>query len=102
MPYTAGFHNNSTLMLHFQKHGIECNAVDCTDYLNKADVFLGSPITRDMLECTRPSGEYVRYNKVTGEFGVVDKDNFILTYFIKTVPSPNFSTAADYMREKCR
>lgn len=102
MPYTSGFKTIYKLRSHFQSHGSDFAAVDDAAYLHMADTFLGVPKTMDMLECIRSNGDRVRYNKVTFEFGVVDRDNFIRTYYKRVTPSVYYPTAEDFMREKCR
>jgi hypothetical protein len=110
MPYTLGFISVTDLIEHFDKHVTrngEFDAVDENDYLALADSFLGealNPITTH--ECQRRCadgslGDKVRFNRVTGEFGCLTNDNYILTYFIANTRVHGLSSNDAYFTYSC-
>lgn len=82
MPYTRGFAPGK-LGIHFYKHGTAVGAATRADYEQKADQFIGGPLTLGRLECQRSMGDRVRYNVLTDEFAVVTRAGFIRTYYLR-------------------
>jgi hypothetical protein len=52
------------------------------EYETKADNFVGGPRKFGTFECKRKCGHMIRYSLVTKEFGILDQNGIILTYFI--------------------
>jgi pyocin large subunit-like protein len=105
MPFTNGFMNTDELMEHFTDHAIEFGVSTPQAYLDLADAFLGGPVTKGTMECTRIvrwRGDRVRYNTVTEEFGVMTRQRVIITYF-KPVPTieHEFATNEEYFDNNC-
>jgi len=107
VPFTKGFADAYTRRIHFEHHGSDFGAVTEEEYEALADEFLGGPMDDDTLECyrTRPdgtTGDTIRYNRRTEEFGVLGRDNVIRTYF-KPRPSIHRERSnLDYFRKECR
>src|SRR5437016_1821491 len=83
--YTQGFQNYHDALEHFEEHGALLGAETVERYIDLADAFLGAPLDLlpDVEECQRPTGEWVRYNIESLQFGVISEDRtLILTYFI--------------------
>jgi len=70
---------------HFAEHGEEFAAKDARDYENMADRFLTEPRPSSVQECIRKKGDILRFDTLTGAFGVLDRRNVIRTFF-KPVP----------------
>ena len=85
MPYTNGFSWTGSLRRHFKDHRHDVLSLGITteaEYLAWADNFVGGPIaTGETLECLRPSGDRVRYNPITDEFGVLDTTTGVIRTF---------------------
>ncbi len=78
-----GFRDENLLNDHFQKHVMkqkEFGNITKEQYLNKANEFFNST-SNDMLTKVRPNGDKVFYRPSTNEFGVVDKEGVIRTFF---------------------
>jgi hypothetical protein len=73
-------------------------AQTAAEYQTKADEFLGGQRGKDTLECSRKDGALLRYNPVTGEFGVL-ANGVIKTYFKPFLRQP--ARAAQYYRDQC-
>ena len=91
VPYTRGFSGKRVLVRHFALHGAEFNAADEDDYESMTDAYIGGLKSADLLECTRSSGQLVRFNQKSQEFAVMAADKVILTYVkarpCATIPS---------------
>ena len=104
MPLTNGFFDALDRQDHFKKHGSDFGARDALHYEAMADAFLGSPLTPEILECTRAkNGDVVRYNTITDEFGVLSSSQHIRTYF---KPKPHdtikYPNNIAYWKEQCK
>src|SRR5215203_5452469 len=105
-PYTQGFVDSAEQRRHFNLHGSELGITDEQEYVNAADNFLGRPPRRGIQQCTRPQGSYtgdiVRWNPATGEFGVLTADGLIRTYFKLNLRlyRRRFPTDTHYFREQ--
>jgi filamentous hemagglutinin len=72
------------------------------DYGRLADAFMFGPAGPDVVECVRPQGGFTRYDRMTREYGAVNRRGFVVTYFI---PDPAVHGEPDnltYFRQKCR
>jgi len=81
---------------------VEVNAVDEQHYLELADGFLGGPRSDEVEECQRRDGATVRWNRISHEFGVLDGDRYILTYFIADPRWHGFRNNRLYFEYECR
>jgi hypothetical protein len=76
------FADSVKLQQHYADHGTDFGAKSAAEYELQANRFLNDPKPPGVLEKTRPgSGDIVRYNPTTQEFGVVKPDGTIRTYY---------------------
>ncbi len=68
---------------HFNAHNQDFGSSDEFAYEQLADAFLGGALRPTTVECHRTQFDSarVRYDYVSQEFGVIDADGYILTYF---------------------
>ena len=100
---TQGFISPTELRRHARIHGPEFNAKDATDYLVRADNFLGSPLRSTTEECMRRSDHaIIRWDTVTDEYGVLSANDFIITYFIQDRAWHPHMTNRAYFQDDCR
>jgi pyocin large subunit-like protein len=82
---------------HFKDHGSDFGAKTPAEYEQQANSFLNGPKGQGVLEKVRlGSGDTVRYNPATEEFGVVRADGTIRTYFRPDPAVHHFATNLDY------
>jgi hypothetical protein len=80
--HTSGF-DPGALLDHFQKHGARLRiAADASEYEGLADALFANPRPADVLECSRPDGDVIRFNTRTDEYGVLAPDRIIRTYYV--------------------
>lgn len=111
MPYTNGFGHSMDLTSHFGDHVLlkkEFPHITTeAEYLYYADKFLGEPIDpTTTLWCQRKYkdgslGDFVRYNQVTQEYGILRTDNVIRSYYIPNPLEHGFPTNLDYFNWDC-
>jgi hypothetical protein len=101
-------------MDHLQRHGARLRIIEAVEYEERADALFATPKPDDVLECARPDGDMIRFNKSTDEYGVIDADRVIRTYYIpipcrKLAPANRRpgschkeSTNLDYFKRNCR
>jgi hypothetical protein len=87
---TKGFLNPRQMNRHYTNHGADFGAMSATEYEIFADMFLGGVKILPIQECIRAKGDIVRFNPATDEYGVVDGNGTIRTYF-KPVPCSSLS-----------
>jgi RHS repeat-associated protein len=82
IPLSRGFRSEELLVQHFEKHGAEFGGELKTakDYESAAQKFITSH-EKGIETYKRANGDLVRYNKATNEFGIIDKEGTIRTYF---------------------
>jgi pyocin large subunit-like protein len=86
MPLTTnGFESVAQLNYHFQEHGGDFRASNAEEYEQMADIFLGGSKAATVHECIRACGMKLRYDPADESFGIIDRANFIKTYY-KPVP----------------
>jgi pyocin large subunit-like protein len=90
---TRGFTNQRQLVRHFAAHGRDFGAVDEDQYEFLADCFFAPGRAEGVRECNRKNGDVIRFSQLTDEFGVVNRDMLILTYY-KPVPCSSLPPAA--------
>ena len=103
MPYTQGF-VPAKAQEHYEKHvqkGGEFGNITFGQYCDMADHFLGAPLDSDTEECVRLGGDVIRYNDVTGEFGILEVGGVIGTYFRPRVGRHPFATNLAYFYYRC-
>jgi len=89
---TKGFSNPKQLNRHYTEHGADFGANSAAEYETLADMFLGGAKAPAIQECVRGKGDVVRFNPATDEYGVLDSNGTIRTYF-KPVPCSSLSGA---------
>jgi filamentous hemagglutinin len=101
--YTLGFATPLDLTEHFGDHAMDFGVTSEVDYQRLADEFCGlMPRPTNVLECTRKkSGDIVRYNPVTNEFGVMTRNGVIKTYYKPDIAIHGLSSNTDYFRANC-
>ncbi|MFH1533848.1 MAG: transglutaminase domain-containing protein [Nitrospirota bacterium] len=99
-----GFRKDKLLNSHFIDHGADFNAVDASDYLNKANRFFSSLDSNILVKIRKKDtgfggskGDIIKYDPLTDEFAVLSQDGFFRTYF-KPVPLLNhkYNTNLEY------
>jgi len=78
---TLGF-DPGELEHHFQKHGGRLHVATKEEYEVRADEMFVIPRPSDVEECLRPDGDLIRFNRTTQEYGVIDVDRVIRTFFL--------------------
>ena len=76
------FASESKQLSHFEKHAAEFAGrfKNADEYLKGAQDFFKN-ISDDVVQFTRKNGDVVQYNAKTNEFGAIDKDGNIRTFF---------------------
>ena len=100
MAYTKGF-DPVFLADHFQRHGQDFGAGTAQIYEAMADTFLGESLGSTTQECIRTTGDILRYDSVSDEFGILAANGVIRTYY---KPSPAFHlqpTNLVYFQKEC-
>lgn len=103
--YTNGFPDPLWAQVKFEDHGGLLNVETVEEYVDRADRFLGAPLSKTpgVEECQRPTGEWVRYNLSTLEFGVMSEDRDVLhTYYISEAQRRPGRTFRQYCEDQCR
>jgi filamentous hemagglutinin len=83
------FADTSKLEDHANRHGSDFGASTAAEYEQQANTFTNGPLGHGVLEKTRPNGDIIRYNDVTGEFGIAQPDGTIRTYYLPRTPLNN-------------
>lgn len=80
---TKGFKTAQQRTQHYGNHGAKVGAASENQYEQMADKFIGfNPLPKYTLQSKRPrENDLIRYNSMTNEFGIMDKDGYIRTYF---------------------
>lgn len=73
--------NKHSVKLHFVKHGCQLNSPTQTSYVAKAVRFANTIDRKNNVSYVRKNGQTVKFNKKTGEFSVIDKKGYVVTYF---------------------
>ena len=95
--FTLGFGRTDQLLDHFSRHGVELGLRSVEDYCWRADEFLGGLKGLRVVECTRRGGDRVRYDTETHEFGTIDMNSKLRTFYRVRPHLRNLS----YFRAKC-
>lgn len=99
MALTKAFKSRLHLEDHFANHGARLGTADQQEYLARADAFLGGPKSKTAQECRRPwNNDLVRFDPATDEYGVMDKDGYIKTYYQPDPEEHGFKTNGEYFR----
>ncbi len=102
MPFTLGFRTAAELTTKFTGHRAEFGVKTESEYLARADAFLGGPRGPDTWQCVRASnGDVLRYSEGTEEFGVL-RGGYIVTYFTPDPSEHGMPSNLEYFRNACR
>jgi hypothetical protein len=101
---TVLVHNNSCSFAssqlrasHFSDHGSDFGAKSPAEYEQQASTFLDGPKSANTLEKIRPqSGDAVRFDPATDEFGVLSRNSVIKTYYRPDPAVHGYPTNLDY------
>ncbi len=74
------FSNARQLNRHFAEHGSEFGAATPQDYEQMADLFLKAPQSLSIRQCRRARGDLIRFDPVSGAYGVLDQNNNVRTF----------------------
>ena len=96
------FEDRDDLLDHFADHGQEFDVNIAQEYEMLADVFMFGVRGPNVEECFRPQGGFVRYDKVTQEYGVVNSRGFLSTYFIANPAVHKEASNLVYFLKRCR
>ena len=81
-PERAKFANSARRERHFRDHGKQFGSPTSKAYEQRAARFMGGQTRPGVMQGTRPrSGDVVRYNPKTREFGVISREGKIRTYY---------------------
>lgn len=87
-------------MNHFQRHGPEFGFATPMKYQQAAIALFAGALSATLLECTRPSGDFVRLDKILDHFGVLSHDSFVRTLYR---PRPQHGeTKQGYFERQCK
>lgn len=104
MAFTLGFRDEISSLDHFSRHGARLGVATLEEYIKKADIFLGGPKDSDIIECVRQNGNILRYNPVSDEFGVIDANKVILTFYVINLDlraKAKYPTNINYFQRQC-
>jgi hypothetical protein len=79
------FANRRELSRHFVEHGADFAAQTQEDYGHMAEIFLMGVQPPSVVQCRRNKGDLIRFDTVTGAYGVLDRNNIVRTFF-KPIP----------------
>src|SRR6476660_266440 len=106
-PFTRGFIDRLTLLDHYTRHAGRLGLTTVRDYAERADRFCGGPRSSTTHECVRPPGQFtgdiVRFDTLTGEFGVRTATSIIRTYYRLDLSRHRrkYPTDLHYFRAEC-
>lgn len=75
------FRNKSLYDSHYEKHGHEFGNITKEEYLQKANDLINSD-SPDVLTKYEDDGDFMYFDKISGEFLVLSPDGYIRTFFI--------------------
>ena len=93
-----GFDDKERLQEHYDKHNNEFHPPfeNKEAYESSAKKFMHDEPDAQTLEKTRTSGDRVRYNQSTEEFGVARKDGTVRTYYTPDPAKHGYATNREY------
>lgn len=95
----VGFKSPAALAEHYRKHKPYLRDVNSeVEYLSRAQVFMLGPKPSRVMECVAESGDTLRFDILTQEYGVLSRNGYISTYHIRTGPPRD----ALWFKKKCR
>jgi pyocin large subunit-like protein len=71
------------------------------DYEAAAIAFLNAPKTKNIVDCTRRSGDYIRYDKGANIMAVCRKDGALRTFFKPNKIKHRQKSNLAYFRQSC-
>jgi pyocin large subunit-like protein len=100
---TKGFASDDDLEEHFLDHGADFGAATKEEYEEMADAFLGEPLSSTARQCTRQgSGDILRYDLATEEFGILTRNGIIRTYFVPDPRQHRHANNLAYFKWECQ
>ena len=81
VPKTNGFPNRASRIQHFHDHNKDFGARNASHYEAMADMFLAGHSPPTAIDCTRPQGDYLRFDRTSDYFGVLTNQSIILSFF---------------------
>lgn len=100
-PLTKGFAPGK-LAPHFVKHGPALGIGTEADYADRADAFMGSRLTVQVMECSRSNKDRLRMNLKTGEFGAMSATGVIRTYMKADPAEHGAKSNLAYFQARCK
>ena len=94
------FANQDLLNDHFLDHGSDFGARSETDYEMQAGNFLTDRSNLDILERSNYSGDLIRFNPRTNEFGILSPSGQIRTCYILERANQKFPSNMDYFNDQ--
>ena len=73
--------NKSTLTDHFNRHGSQVGCTNKEGYAAKSVTFANRVDRKNCVSFVDNKGSTYKYNKRSGEFAVITKDGYVVTYF---------------------
>jgi hypothetical protein len=94
---SCSFAHSQLRASHFSDHGSDFGAKSPAEYEQQASTFLDGPKSANTLEKIRPqSGDAVRFDPATDEFGVLSRNSVIKTYYRPDPAVHGYPTNLDY------
>lgn len=88
--------NPKNALGHFKKHQSEFpDCKNAKEYVEKAQNFMGDPPTGTYTK-VRPNGDIIRFNPKTDEFGIMEKDGTLKTFFKPDPSKHNYPSNWEY------
>lgn len=72
---------HSILNRHVNKHMVSLGFSSTEEYRAHAVSFANKVDRKNNISYVRPNGDTVKFNKVTGEFAIINKKGYVTTYF---------------------
>ena len=79
-PWAKAF-NKNTLAVHYQRHGEEFPSMNKEEYEARAVKFANSVNPNDCVTFIDNKKSTHKFNTVTGEYGIISKEGYVITYF---------------------
>lgn len=96
------FEDRQDLLEHFADHWDEFGVGTPEEYERLADAFMFGPLSANIEECVRVQGGFCRYDRDTQEYGTVNAQGFLCTYFIPDPAIHGERTNLEYFHKRCR
>lgn len=94
------FKHRAALERHFIGHGEDFAVKTADEYERLAEAFMRGPLRDGARECFKRTGELVRFDPRTAEFGVLSQDGIVYTFMIARPSSDQ--TPLQYFLSNCQ